>query len=81
MRHVTLGDALAFTALVALRDRARARRMAVRWLDRWLDENPEADIEHAAIVTDLLAALGGQQHHWALACLQDLAKRATSART
>jgi len=80
MRHVTLEDALAFTALVALRDRPRARRMTVRWLRRWLDENTEADIEQVAIVTDLLAGLGGHQHHWALRCLKDMSGERTSAR-
>jgi len=79
MRHVTLEDALAFTALVALRDRPRARRMAVRWLERWLDESPESDIEQAAVVTGLLAALGGNRHHWAVACLEDMAERAAEA--
>jgi hypothetical protein len=53
--------------------------MATRWLHRWLDENPAADIEQAAIVADLLAALGGHQHHWAYACLLDMAERATSS--
>jgi hypothetical protein len=80
MRHVTLQDALTFTALVALRDRPRARRMAVRWLRRWLEESTEADIEQAAIVTNLLAALGGHQHHWALRCLQDMAGRPRAGR-
>lgn len=79
MRHVTLGDALAFLQLVALRDRARARRMATRWLHRWLDEHPTANIEQAAIVADLLAALGGHQHDWAVTCLTEMPEEATSA--
>jgi hypothetical protein len=72
MHHVSLGDALAFTALVALRDRPRSRRVAVRWLRRWLDENPEAGVDQVATVAALLAALGGLEHHWALGCLRDL---------
>ena len=77
MRYVSLEDALSFMALVALRDRPRARRMAIRWLQRWLEETEDANLEQAAVVTDLLAALGGHGHHWALRALRDMSERAT----
>jgi hypothetical protein len=38
MRALSLGDALDFTALVALRNRDRSRRMAACWLQRWPDK-------------------------------------------
>jgi hypothetical protein len=31
-------------------------------------------------VADLLSALGGHQHHWALRCLQDMAGKPTNGR-
>ena len=43
MRGLSLADALDFTALVALRNRDRSRRMAARWLQRWLDETAGRD--------------------------------------
>jgi hypothetical protein len=78
MPYVSLDDALSFLALVALRDRSRARRMAIRWLQRWLEETEDANLEQAAAVTDLLAALGGHSHHWALKSLRDMSQEATS---
>ena len=45
--------------------------MAVRWLQRWLEETQDANLERAAVLTDLLAALGGRSHHWALKSLRE----------
>jgi hypothetical protein len=58
--------------LVALRDRERGRRYAVRWLARWLEETSPA-IEDAALVASCLAALGGNSHAAALDTLRALA--------
>lgn len=66
-RGLSLGDALDFTALVALRDRPRSRRMTARWLQRWLDETASVTIDEAAMVAGCLAALGGPAYGKALA--------------
>jgi len=54
---------------VALRNRARGSRFAVRLLERWLGEvGPE--IEEAALAAACLAALGGSGHNEAVAALR-----------
>jgi hypothetical protein len=57
---------------VALRDRPRSRRLAARWLQRWLEERPAPLIDEAAMVAGSLAALGGPLHAEALAALRRL---------
>ena len=64
-----LGEALELTALIALRDRPRSSRFAVRWLQRWFEESAPT-IEDAAMVAGCLAALGGSGHDAALAALR-----------
>ena len=64
-----LGESLELTALVALRNRARGGRFAVRLLERWLEEAAPA-IEEAALAAACLAALGGSGHKEALAALR-----------
>jgi hypothetical protein len=61
--------ALELTALIALRDRERGARYAVRWLARWLNETSPGSDE-AAFVAAALQALGGPAHHRALAALR-----------
>ena len=73
MRGLSLADALDFTALVALRNRERSRRMAARWLQRWLDETAGVTIDEAMMVAGCLAALGGSRHEPALASLRQVA--------
>jgi hypothetical protein len=68
--QLDLGEALELTALVALRDRQRGRRYAVRWLQRWLEETDAATIDYAAVVAGCLAALGTNGHAAALTALQ-----------
>jgi hypothetical protein len=75
MGHVTLLEALQLTALVALRDRERASRFAVRWLRRLFDEHPGVTIEEAALAASALAALGGPGHEDAAAALASLTAR------
>lgn len=74
MGHVTLLEALQLTALVALRDRERGSRFAVRWLQRLVDEHPAMAIEEVALAASALAALGGPAHAGActlLSCALD----------
>jgi hypothetical protein len=54
-----LADALELTALIALKDRPRSRRVAARWLQWWLDEAHAPTIDEAAMVAGCLVALGG----------------------
>jgi hypothetical protein len=60
-----LRDALDLTALVALRDKERGRRYAVRWLVRWLEET-DATLDAAIVTVAALNALGGPSHQAAL---------------
>jgi hypothetical protein len=71
MGHVTLLEALQLTSLVALRDRDRGSRFAVRWLQRLVDERPAISIEEVALAASALAALGGRGHDSACAMLSD----------
>jgi hypothetical protein len=74
--HLDLQEALELTALVAVKDRARSRRMAARWLERWLGET-RPSIDDAVVATANLAALGGELHAVALTALRELAGGAT----
>ena len=69
--RLDLADALELTALTALKDRPRSRRLAARWLERWLSEKPVPTIDGALMVAGLLGALGGEEHDRALATLRD----------
>jgi hypothetical protein len=67
--RIELSDALELTALVASKDRTRSRRMAARWLERWLGKTAPA-IDEAVMVAGCLAALGSTRHHEALETLR-----------
>jgi hypothetical protein len=75
--RLDLPDALELTALVAVNDRPRSRRLAARWLRRWLDERGAPTIDEAVVVAGLLAALGGEQHGWALSSLREVSSGAS----
>ena len=64
-----LSEALELTALVALRNRERSQRFAVRWLARWIEET-EPTLEEVVMVAGCLAALGGPGHAAALEALR-----------
>ncbi len=72
MGSLTLVDALELTALVASKDRGRSRRMAARWLARWLGEAASPTIDDAAMVAGCLVALGGDAREPALWTLREL---------
>ena len=80
MGHVSLLEALQLTALVALRDRDRASRFAVRWLQRLVDEHRGVTIDEAALAASALAALGGPGHDDAAASLVAMSERVASGR-
>ena len=48
--RLDLADALELTALVAIKTPPRSRRMAARWLERWLVETLTPTIDEALMV-------------------------------
>ena len=79
MGVISLLEALELTALVALRDRARASRFATRWLHRLLEERSPT-IDEAALAASALAALGGHGHNAAAASLLAMAEQPIGGR-
>jgi hypothetical protein len=69
--RITLADALDLCVLAARKDRKRASRYAVRWLERLLAERG-LSIDEAAMAAAALAALGGPSHDAACAALYEL---------
>ncbi len=67
-----LVDALELVALVARKGPSRSRRMAARWLERWLTETETPTIDDAVMVAGCLAALGGGAHENALWSLREI---------
>lgn len=72
-------ELLLLNALICRKQPERGRRVAARFLERYLASTGGATIEEAALVASLLAALGGQRHEQALAALLDVTERASSA--
>jgi hypothetical protein len=58
----------------------RNPRVAARWLLRYLEEDPHATIDEAALAASSLAALTGVAHQEAAQTLRAMAERATSRR-
>jgi hypothetical protein len=73
MGQLTLGEALGLTALIAAKDRPRARRACARRLRLWLD-TPGVAIDEAAYVAGALCALGGPHHAEAATFLRALVR-------
>jgi NAD(P)H-dependent FMN reductase len=73
----TLVELLELTALIAAKDPKRYRRVAARWVFRYLQEHESASLEDVQAVAVGLSALGGARHDEALAALRGLAEEAT----
>ena len=67
--------------LIARKDPRRHRRVAARWLFRYLEEHVDATIEDAAMAASCLGALDGDGHEEATQTLRVMAERATSRRS
>jgi hypothetical protein len=78
--QLSLLDALELTMLIARKDPRRHPRAAARWLQRYLEEHPEATIEEAALAASSLAALPGAGYLEAAQTLKAMAERATRRR-
>lgn len=72
--RVSFVEALELTLLIARKDPRRHPRVAARWLQRYLDERPEATIGDAAMVGGFLLALGGEHHDEAATSLRTVAR-------
>jgi hypothetical protein len=66
--------------LVARKDPARHSRVAARWLLRYLEEDPQATIEEAALAASCLAALPGGTYREAAQTLKGMAETAVRRR-
>jgi hypothetical protein len=71
-------ELLLLTALICQKQPERGRRVAARFLERYLATTAGVTIEDAALVASLLAALGGPHHEQALVALLDMTGRASS---
>jgi len=78
--QLSLVDALELTMLIARKDSSRYPRVAARWLQRLLEEQPNAAIEEAALAASCLVALPGAGYLEAAQTLKAMAERATSRR-
>jgi hypothetical protein len=78
--QLSLVDALELTLLVARKDPHRHPRVAARWLQRYLEEDPGATIEEAAQAASSLVALSGVGYREAAQTLQAVAERAIRRR-
>jgi hypothetical protein len=78
--QLSLADALELTVLVARKDPRRHPLVASRWLLRYLEEDPHATIEEAALAASSLVALTGVAHEEAAQTLRAMGERATSRR-
>lgn len=78
--QLSLEDALELTLLVARKDPRRYPRIAARWLQRYLEEDPAATIEEAGLAASALLALTGAGLQEAAQTLRAMADRATSRR-
>jgi hypothetical protein len=74
-------ELLLLTPLICRKQPERGRRVAARFLERWLGGVPERSIDDAALVASLLSALGGPRHEQALAALLDMTEGVSSGAT
>jgi hypothetical protein len=73
----SLEELLLLTALICRKQPARGGRVAARFLERYLQHDPEATINDAAVIASLLRELGGRRHEEVLAALLDMTGRAS----
>jgi hypothetical protein len=78
--QLSLEDALELTLLVARKDPRRHPRIAARWLLRYLEEDPGATVDEAALAASSLVALTGAGYQEAAQTLTAMAERATRRR-
>jgi hypothetical protein len=78
--QLSLLDALELTMLIARKDSSRYTRVAARWLQRLLEEYPDATIEEAALGAACLVALPGAGYGEAAQTLKAMAEAATRRR-
>jgi hypothetical protein len=78
--QLSLEDALELTLLVARKDASRHPRVAARWLQRYLEEDPAATIEEAGLAASALLALTGAGYQEAVQTLRAMSDRATRRR-
>ena len=58
--RITLSEALELTILIARRDPRRHQRVAVHWLQRYIDEHPGVTLDDAGPAGSCLTALTGR---------------------
>jgi hypothetical protein len=75
--QLSLLDSLELTMLIARKDSGRFPRVAARWLQRLLEEDPAVTIEEAALAASCLLALPGAGYLEATQTLKAMAERAT----
>jgi hypothetical protein len=78
--QISLLDALELTMLIARKDSSRYPRVATRWLQRLLEDDPDLTIERASLAASCLIALPGAGYREASQTLQAMAERATRRR-
>ena len=78
--QLSLEDAVELTLLVARKGPRRHPRVAARWLLRYLEEDPEATIEEAALAASSLIALTGVAYRESGSDVKAMAERATRRR-
>jgi hypothetical protein len=78
--QLSLLDALELTMLISRKDSSRYPRVAARWLQRLLEEHPDAAIEEAALAASSLVALPGVRYLESAQTLKAMAESATRHR-
>jgi hypothetical protein len=66
--------------VIARKDPRRHRRVAARWLLRYLEEDGEATIDELAFAASCLTALTGNSYLEAAQALRDMTEKATRRR-
>ena len=78
--RITLAEALEITILIARRDSRRHQRVAVHWLQRYIDEHPGVTLDDAGLAGSCLTALTGRNGEDAAVTLRAMSDRATGRR-